>query len=59
MRLIRLMRLLTASVGPFDSGTLNSHQYNPRPLYELNSEMDKLSAFISATRKKSDGRNEL
>lgn len=44
---------------PFDSGTLNSHKYDPTPMYELNSEIAKMSSFIASTMHKSDGRNEL
>ncbi len=44
---------------PFDSGTLNTHKYDPAPMYELNAEIQKMGDFISATVSKSDGRNEL
>lgn len=44
---------------PFDSGTLNTHRYDPHPLYELNDEIQRMAEFISATVAKSDGRNEL
>lgn len=44
---------------PFDSGTLNTHRYDSRPVYELNREIERLAAFITATVSKSDGRNEL
>lgn len=44
---------------PFDSGTLNTHKYDPRPVYELNREIERLADFITATLSKSDGRNEL
>ncbi|HYI62323.1 MAG TPA: hypothetical protein VEW93_11030 [Acidimicrobiales bacterium] len=44
---------------PFDTATLNAHKYDPRPVYELNQEIDRLSDFIIATLEKSDGRNEL
>ena len=33
--------------------------YNPNPLYELNDEIEEMSAHIVATLKNSDGRNEL
>lgn len=44
---------------PFDAGTLNTHPYEPRPIYDLNTQIEKMAAFISATIAKSDGRNEL
>ncbi|HEX8001456.1 MAG TPA: hypothetical protein VF519_02040 [Mycobacteriales bacterium] len=44
---------------PFDSGTLHTHQYEPRPLFALNDEIAKMAAHVEATMAKSDGRNEL
>lgn len=44
---------------PFDSATLNTHRYDPQPLFELNAEIQRMADFISATVAKSDGRNEL
>jgi hypothetical protein len=44
---------------PFDSGTLNTHRYDPVPLYELNVEIARMAAHIESTVEKSDGRNEL
>jgi hypothetical protein len=44
---------------PFDSRTLNTHEYASRPMYELNEEIERMGEFIKATITKSDGRNEL
>ena len=44
---------------PFDSGTLNTHKYLSRPVYELNDEIARMAEFIKSTFTKSDGRNEL
>jgi len=44
---------------PFDSSTLFTHRYDPRPIYELNKEIERMATFISTTMTKSDGRNAL
>ena len=44
---------------PFDSRTLYTHTYDPKPVYELNAEIARMAAHITATVTKSDGRNEL
>lgn len=44
---------------PFDSGTLNTHRYDSRPIYELNTEIRKMAEFIKTTIDKSEGRNAL
>ena len=44
---------------PFDTGTLSTHRYNPKPTYELNDEIENMADHIAVTLKKSDGRNEL
>ena len=45
---------------PFDSGTLNTHRYEPQPVYELNHEISKMAKFIEDTvANAADGRNAL
>jgi len=44
---------------PFDTGTLSTHKYDPRPVYKLNEEIKGMADHIKATLDKSDGRNEL
>jgi len=45
---------------PFDTGTINSHQYSPKPVYELNTEIGMLAKHVQETQlAAADGRNQL